>query len=103
MPLRLHRKQRPRLWHGGPGPRVMLHGHWSRGAKKVNRHVKGVLPPIVVRLFISAETNCPVTGTGARAHESSSLGAGSWVKRSRTAAHASTTPPQVRHGDGHDS
>jgi hypothetical protein len=40
--------------------------------------------PAVVRPFTSAETNNPVSNAGARAHESSSLGAGSWVQRSRT-------------------
>jgi hypothetical protein len=39
-------------------------------------------PPAVVRLFTSAETNSPVSDTGAQAHESSSLGTGSWVQKS---------------------
>jgi hypothetical protein len=55
--------------------------------------VRGTPPSAVVRLFTSAETNSPVFDTGAWAHESSSMGAGSWVQRSRTAARASTAPP----------
>jgi hypothetical protein len=35
-----------------------------------------------VRLFTFAETNNPVSDMGARAHESSSMGTGSWVQRS---------------------
>jgi hypothetical protein len=54
-------------------------------------------PPTVVRLFTSTETNGSVSDAGARAHESSSLGAGSWVQRSRTTAPASTTPPRGQH------
>jgi hypothetical protein len=63
-------------------------------AEKANRRVKSVPLPMVVRLFASAKTNNLVPGTRARAHESSSLGAGSWVQRSRTAARASTAPPR---------
>jgi hypothetical protein len=38
-------------------------------------------PPLaVVRLFTSAKTNSLVSDVGARAHESSPLGAGSWVQ-----------------------
>jgi hypothetical protein len=40
----------------------------------------------------TSETNYPVPDMGARAHESSSMGTGSWVQRSRTAARASTAP-----------
>jgi hypothetical protein len=58
--------------------------------------VRSTPPHAVVRLFASAETNSPVSDMGARAHESSSLGAGSWVQRSRTAARASTVPPRGR-------
>jgi hypothetical protein len=58
------------------------------------RCVKSMLPLVVVRLFTSAETNSPVSGTGAQAHESSSMGAGSWVQRIQTAARASTAPPR---------
>jgi hypothetical protein len=36
-PLHLHRKQRTSLWHGGLGPRVILHGCRFLGAKKSNR------------------------------------------------------------------
>jgi hypothetical protein len=39
-------------------------------------------PPAVVRLFTSAETNSPVSDTGVCAHESSFLGASSWVQKS---------------------
>jgi hypothetical protein len=46
-------------------------------------------PPAVVRPFISAKNNGPVTGTGARAHESYSLGVSSWVRRRRTTARGS--------------
>jgi hypothetical protein len=98
----------------------MLLGCWPPCAEKTNRRVRSTPlpavvrlftsaessgpvcrvrstpPPVVVRLFASAETNSPVSDTGARAHESSPLGAGSWVQRSRTAAHASTAPPQGR-------
>jgi hypothetical protein len=61
------------------------------------RRVKSMLPPAVVRLFISTESSGPVSSTGARAHESSSMGAGSWVQRSRTAARANTSPPRSPH------
>jgi hypothetical protein len=46
-------------------------------AEKVNRRVKSTPPPAVVRIFTPAETDSPVPDTGARAHESPSLGAGS--------------------------
>jgi hypothetical protein len=62
-------------------------------AEKANRRVKSAPPPTVVRLFAFAKTNSPVPGTGAQAHESSSLGVGSWVQSS-TAARASTAPPR---------
>jgi hypothetical protein len=55
--------------------------------------MRSMLPLAAVRLFIPVETNCPVSGTGAWAHESSSLGASSWVQRSQTAARASIMPP----------
>jgi hypothetical protein len=45
--------------------------------EKVNRHVKSAPPPTVVRLFAPAEIDGPISGTGAWAHESSSLGTGS--------------------------
>jgi hypothetical protein len=52
-------------------------------------------PPLaVVRPFISAENNGPVSDTGGQAHESYSLGVGSWVRKERTAARASSGPPQ---------
>jgi hypothetical protein len=57
---------------------------------------RSMLPPTVVRLLTSAETSGPVSDTGAQAHESSSLGAGSWVQRSRTAARASIASPRGR-------
>jgi hypothetical protein len=55
---------------------------------------KGEPPPAVVRLFIFAETNGLVPNARARAHGSSSLGAGSWVQRSQNAACDSTALPQ---------
>jgi hypothetical protein len=36
-PLHLRRNQQPSLWHGGPGPRVILHGRRFLGAEKSNR------------------------------------------------------------------
>jgi hypothetical protein len=60
------------------------------------RRMKSMLPPAVVRLFTPAETNSPGSDIGARAHESPSLGIGSWVQRSRTAARASTVLPRGR-------
>jgi hypothetical protein len=95
-PLHLHRHQRPSLWHGGPGPHVMHLACRFLGAKEANRRTRSAPPPTVARLFTSIETNSPVCDTGARAHESSSLGAGSWVQRSRTADRASTAPPRGR-------
>jgi hypothetical protein len=92
-PPRLRRNQRSNLSHGGPDPHVMYLARRFLCAGKANRRVKSASPPVVVRLFASAKTNNPVPGTRARAHESSSLGAGSWVQRSRTAARASTAPP----------
>jgi hypothetical protein len=78
-PLHLRRKQWPSLWRGGPGPRVILLGRRPPCAEKANRRVRSTPPSAVVRLFTSAETNSPVSNTRARAHESSSIGAGSWV------------------------
>jgi hypothetical protein len=94
--LRLHRKQQPSLWHGDPGPRVILFGSRPPCAEKANRHMRCVSPPTIVRPFTSIETNSPVSDARAQAHESSSLGVGSWVQKSRTAAHASTMPPRGR-------
>jgi hypothetical protein len=62
-------------------------------AEKANRRVKSAPPPAVVCLFALAETDSPVSGTGAWADELSSLGAGSCVQRSRTTAHTNTAPP----------
>jgi hypothetical protein len=93
-PLHLRRHQWPSLWHGGPGPHVMHLACRFLGAKEANRRARSTPPPAVTRLFTSAETNSPVSDTGARAHESSSLCAESWVQRSKTAAHASTVPPR---------
>jgi hypothetical protein len=95
-PLHLHCDQRPNLWRGGPGPHVTYLACQFLSTKKPNRRVKSAPPPTVVRLFTSAKTNNPVPDTRDRAHESSSLGAGSWVQRSRTAARASTAPPRGR-------
>jgi hypothetical protein len=74
----------PSLWHGGPDPRVILFGRRPPCAKKVNRHVRSVLPPAVVRLFILAESSGPASGTRAWAHESYSSGVGLHVRRRRT-------------------
>jgi hypothetical protein len=74
----------------GPGP--MSHTPWVSASEceEGESPRRGKPPPVVVRLFTFAETNNPVSDTGARAHESSSLGVGSWVQRSRTTARAST-------------
>jgi hypothetical protein len=74
-----------------------MHLFVSAESSRLVHCVKSMLPPVVVRLFTSAETNSPVSGTGARAHESSSMGTGSWVQRSQIAARASTAPPQGLH------
>jgi hypothetical protein len=55
----------------------MLLGRRSPGAKKAYHRVRSRPPPTVVCLFTSTETNSLVSDTGARAHESSSLGDGS--------------------------
>jgi hypothetical protein len=91
-PLHLRRKQRPCLWRGGPGPRVILLGHRSPCAEKANRRVRSTPPSAAVRLFTFAETNSPISNMGAQAHESSPMGASSWVQRSRTTARASSGP-----------
>jgi hypothetical protein len=65
VPLHLHRKHRTSLWHGGPGPRVMLFGRRPLCAEKANRRTRSMPPPAVVCLLTSAETNSPVFGTGA--------------------------------------
>jgi hypothetical protein len=39
-PLHLRRNQQPSLWHGGPGPRVILPGRWFLGAEKSNRRLR---------------------------------------------------------------
>jgi hypothetical protein len=95
-PPRLHRNQRSNLWHRGPDPHVMHLARRFLCAEKASRRAKSVPLPMVVRLFASAKTNSPVPGTRAWGHESSSLGAGSWVQRSRTAGRASTAPPRGR-------
>jgi hypothetical protein len=52
---------------------------------------------MVARLFISAaRNNSPVYDTGAQAHKSYSLGAGSQVRKERTAARTGTAPPRGR-------
>jgi hypothetical protein len=78
-PLHLRRDQRPNLQRGGLGPHVTHLACRFLSTKKANRRVKSAPLPTVVRLFASAKTNSPVHGTRAQAHESSSLGAGSWV------------------------
>jgi hypothetical protein len=77
-------------------PHVMHLARRFLCAEKANRHVKGAPPPTVVRLFASTKTNSLVPGTRARAHESSSLDAGSWVQKSRITARPSTAPPRGR-------
>jgi hypothetical protein len=37
VPLHLRRNQLPSLWHGGPGPRVILLGRQFLGAEKLYR------------------------------------------------------------------
>jgi hypothetical protein len=49
----------------------------SGESSESDRHVRSTPSPAVVCLFTSVETNSPVSDTGPRAHESSSLGAGS--------------------------
>jgi hypothetical protein len=89
------RSESPRLFvlaeSSGPAPdtggaRPTSHSPWA----SVSVCEEGEPP----RLFIPAETNSPVSNTRARAHESSTLGPGPLVQRSRTAARASTMPPQ---------
>jgi hypothetical protein len=63
-------------------------------AEKVNQRMKSARLPAVVRLFAPTETDSPVSGMGAWAHESSSLGAGFCVQKSQTAARANTVPPR---------
>jgi hypothetical protein len=58
----------------GLGPQVIQLVCGSPSAKKANRHTRSEPPPAVVRLFISAENNGPVSDMGAWAHESYSLG-----------------------------
>jgi hypothetical protein len=64
-----------------PPPAVVRLFTFAESSEPVCR-VRSTPPPAVVRLFASAETNSPASDTGARARESSSLGAGSWVQRS---------------------
>jgi hypothetical protein len=80
------------------GPRPTSHTPWvSAFEYKEGESPRRSKPsPAVVRLFTSAETNSPVSDTGAWAHESSSLGTGSRVQRSRTAARASTASHRGR-------
>jgi hypothetical protein len=54
-------------------------------------------PHAVARLLIAdARDNSPVYDTGARAHGSYSLGAGSWVRKERTAARVGSASPRGR-------
>jgi hypothetical protein len=85
-PLHLHRKQQTSLWHGSPGPRVILLGRWPPCAEKANRRMRSTPPPPVMRLFTSTESSGPASGTGALANESCSLGVGVRVRKRRTAA-----------------
>jgi hypothetical protein len=84
-PLHLCRKQRASLWHGGPGPRVMLLGRQPPCAEKANHRVRSTPPPAVVRLFTSTKSSALASSTGAQAHESCSLGVGLHVRRRRSA------------------
>jgi hypothetical protein len=79
---RLRCNQRSNPWHGGLGPHVMHPARRFLCAEKANRRVKSAPLPAVVRLFAPTETDSPVSGTGAWAHESVSLGIGFYVQRS---------------------
>jgi hypothetical protein len=61
----------------GPGPQVIQLECGSPSAEMANRHVRSEPLPAVVCLSNSTENNGPVSDTGARAHESYSLGVGS--------------------------
>jgi hypothetical protein len=80
------------------GPRPTSHSPWVSASEceEGESPRRSKPPPAVVRIFTSTETNSPVSDTGARAHESSSLGASSWVHRSRTVARASTASHRGR-------
>jgi hypothetical protein len=93
-PPRLRCNQWSNLWHGGPGPHVMHLARRFLCAEKANRRMKSVPPSAVVRLFAPAETDSPVSGIGAWAHESSSLGAGSCIQVSRTTTRTNIAPPR---------
>jgi hypothetical protein len=99
---RRHRKSHPTRTKAaqpmtrGPGPTSHTAGCGSPSARKVNHHARSVPLPVVVRLFISAGNNDPASNTGARAHESYSLGFGFGVQKERTAACSSTVPPRGR-------
>jgi hypothetical protein len=67
--------------------------------KKANHraHLWSEPPHAVARLFISAaRDNSPVYDTGAQAHRSHSLDAGSRVRKEWTAARAGSAPPRGR-------
>jgi hypothetical protein len=71
VPLRLRRKQRISLWHGGLGPRVILFGRQPPCAEKANRRVRCTPPLVEQRLFTSAETSsrpAPAWGPGPTSH-----------------------------------
>jgi hypothetical protein len=61
----------------GLGPQVLQLECGSSSAEMANRHARSEPLPAVVRLSNSVENNGPVSDTGARAHESYSLGVGS--------------------------
>jgi hypothetical protein len=92
VPLHLRQGQRSSFWHGGPGPGVILLGRRPACEEKASRRVRSTPPAVVVCPFISAETNSPSSIARARAHGSTSMGAGSWVKRSRAATRTSIVP-----------
>jgi hypothetical protein len=57
----------PSLWHGGPGPRVILLGCQPPCVEKANRRVRSVLPSAVVHLFVSAESSGPASSSPSNA------------------------------------
>jgi hypothetical protein len=83
----------------GLGPQVIHFASWISGAEGTNRRtrLKSKPPHAVARLFIfAAKDNSPVYDTGAQAHGSYSLSAGSRVQKERTAARAGSVPPRGR-------
>jgi hypothetical protein len=85
----------PSLWHGCPGPRVILFGRRLPCAGKTNRRTRSTPPPAVVHLFTSAESSGPTFGPGPRVILLGRrfLGAEKSNRRSRQ-YRASSGPPQ---------